>query len=118
MADLIDIAAVDDLETGHPKLVTVGDAPVCVVRLADGTIHAVHDMCTHAEESLSEGWVTGDRIECPRHGAFFSLVDGAPTTPPATLPVPVFRVEVRGGRVLVDPEPDRPHPLLDDDQTD
>jgi nitrite reductase/ring-hydroxylating ferredoxin subunit len=115
MAELVEVASFEQLEPGHPKLVTVGDRPVCVVRLADDSVHAIHDVCTHAEESLSEGWVEGDRIECPRHGAFFSLRDGAATTPPATLPVPVFRVEVHQGRVLVDPTPDRPHPLLDDE---
>ena len=32
-------------------------------------------------------------------------------TPPATLPLPVFPVEVRDGRVLVTPAPSHPHPI-------
>ena len=72
----------------------------------------VHDVCTHALESLSGGWVEGDRIECPRHGAAFSLRSGEALTPPAIRPLPTFAVEVRDGRVLVDPTPSRAHPLI------
>lgn len=82
------------------------------MRVGDA-VHAVHDTCTHALESLSGGWVDGDRIECPRHGATFSLVDGEALTPPASFPLPTFPVEIRDGRVLVAPEPSRPHRLLD-----
>jgi len=92
-------------------LVEVGSAPVCLVNV-DGTVLAVHDVCTHALASLSGGWVEGDRIECPRHGAAFSLRTGEALTPPASRALPTFGVEVRDGRVLVDPTPSREHPLI------
>jgi 3-phenylpropionate/trans-cinnamate dioxygenase ferredoxin subunit len=108
---LVDVAAVDDLTPGEPLLVQVDDTPVCLVRLDDEVL-AVHDVCTHALESLSGGWIDDDRIECPRHGAAFSLRSGEVLTPPATLPLPTFAVELRDGRVLVDPTPSREHPLI------
>lgn len=108
---MIDVAALEDVAPGEPHLVQVGDAPVCLVNV-DGEILAVHDICTHALESLSGGWVEGDRIECPRHGAQFSLRDGEALTPPATRALPTYRVEVRDGRVLVDPAPSHDHPLI------
>lgn len=108
---MIDVAAIADLTPGEPHLVQVAENPVCLV-LVDGTVHAVHDICTHAQASLSTGWVDGDRIECPRHGAQFSLVSGEVLTPPATRTLPTFRVEVRDGRILVDPVPSREHPLI------
>ena len=108
---MIDVAALDDLAPGEPHLVQVGETPVCLV-LVDGTVHAVHDICTHALASLSGGWVDGDRIECPRHGAQFSLVSGEALTPPATRALPIYRVEVRDGRILVDPVPSHEHPLI------
>jgi 3-phenylpropionate/trans-cinnamate dioxygenase ferredoxin component len=111
-ATLIDVAALDDLTPGEPVRVDVGGRAVCLVNV-DGTIAAVHDVCTHALESLSDGYVDGDRIECPRHGAAFSLLTGAALTPPATKPLPIFGVQVRDGRVLVDAEPSLPHPILD-----
>jgi 3-phenylpropionate/trans-cinnamate dioxygenase ferredoxin subunit len=109
---LVDVAALDDVPPGAALGVEVEGRPVCLVNV-DGAVHAVHDICTHALESLSGGWVEGDRIECPRHGALFSVVSGEALTPPANLPLPVFTVEVRDGRVLVDPTPNRPHPLID-----
>jgi 3-phenylpropionate/trans-cinnamate dioxygenase ferredoxin component len=108
---LIDVAAVGDLAPGEPTLVEVDGTPVVLVNV-DGEVLAVHDVCTHALESLSGGWVDGDRIECPRHGAAFSLRSGDALTPPAIRPLPTFAVEVRDGRVLVDPTPSHEHPLI------
>jgi len=108
---LVDVAAVAALAPGEPPLVAVEGTPVCVVRVED-EVFAVHDVCTHAMESLCAGWVDDHRIECPRHGAAFSLRTGEALTPPATRPLPTFAVEVRDGRVLVDPIPSREHPLI------
>ena len=108
---MIDVGAVEELAPGEPRLVDVEGIPVCLVNV-EGTVHAVHDICSHAMESLSGGWVDGHTIECPRHGASFSLVTGEALGPPATTPVPTFPVEVRDGRVLLDPTPSRQHPLF------
>jgi 3-phenylpropionate/trans-cinnamate dioxygenase ferredoxin subunit len=107
---MLDVAGLEALTPGQPVRVEAGDVPVCLVSV-EGTVHAIHDVCTHAMASLSEGYADGDRIECPRHGAVFSVVTGEPLTPPATRPLPTFRVEVRGDRVLLDPTPSHPHPL-------
>ena len=108
----VDVAAVADVAPGTALRVEVDGAPVALVNV-DGDIHAVHDTCTHARESLAGGYVDEDRIECPRHGAFFSVLTGEALTPPASLPLPTFPVEVRDGRVLVDPQPSHSHPLPD-----
>ena len=108
---MIDVAALDELPLGEPVLVEVDGTPVCLVNV-DGTVRAVHDVCTHAFESLSGGWVDGDTIECPRHGASFSLETGDVLSPPATRPLPTSRVEVRDGRVLLDPTPSHDHPIV------
>jgi 3-phenylpropionate/trans-cinnamate dioxygenase ferredoxin subunit len=108
---VIDVGAVADLQPGEPRLVDVEGTPVCLVNV-EGTVRAVHDVCTHAYESLSGGWVDGDTIECPRHGALFSLETGDVLSPPATRPLPTFRVEVQDGRVLLDPTPSHDHPIV------
>ena len=100
----VDAIALEDLADGEPHLVLVDDTPVCVVSV-DGEVLAVHDICTHALESLSGGWVEGDRIECPRHGAAFSLRTGEALTPPGH---PAASHVRRGGPGR--PRPDRPHP--------
>jgi len=46
-------------------------------------------------------WPDELEIECPQHGAMFSLVTGEPQTLPATQPVPVFVVERDGDDLYV-----------------
>jgi 3-phenylpropionate/trans-cinnamate dioxygenase ferredoxin subunit len=110
---MIDVAALDDVPVGGTLRVDLDGRPVCLVRVEDGGVHAVHDVCTHALESLTGGYVDGDTIECPRHGALFSVTTGAALTPPASRPLPTFGVRVSAGRVLVDPVPSHPHPIAD-----
>ncbi|MEW6581893.1 MAG: non-heme iron oxygenase ferredoxin subunit [Actinomycetota bacterium] len=110
MSALVDVAPLEELPPGGTLRVEVEGTPVCLVNV-DGVVHAVHDVCTHALESLSGGWVEEDRIECPRHGATFSVVTGEALSPPASLPLPTFRTVVEGDRILVDPTPSHPHPI-------
>lgn len=104
------VCGVDDLETDTALRVVVGGTPVAVVKDAAGEVHAIGDTCTHGDISLSEGFVEdagsdGLSLECWAHGSKFSLASGRPLTLPAYQPVPVFRVVVEGGDVLVDPTP-------------
>ena len=109
---LIDVAGLDEVAPGTALRVDVDGQAVCLVNV-DGAVVAIHDVCTHALESLSDGYIDGDRIECPRHGAAFSVRTGEALSLPATRPLPTFQVDVRDGRVLVDATPSHPHPLLD-----
>lgn len=109
---LVDVAAAADVPVDGTTKVELDGVEICLVN-AGGTIRALHNTCTHAMERMSGGWVDDERIECPRHGAAFSVVTGEALTPPATKPLPTFHVEVQDGRVLLDPTPSHPHPLLD-----
>ena len=55
--------AFDTLVEGKPVAIEVDGTPVCVVKVAD-EVFAVADTCTHSEASLSEGEVTGNKIDC------------------------------------------------------
>jgi 3-phenylpropionate/trans-cinnamate dioxygenase ferredoxin subunit len=79
-----------------------GPVDVAVVRDEDGDWHAISDVCSHGQVSLSDGEVDGSTIECWLHGSTFDLRTGAPLALPATRPVPVYPVTVDGERVLVD----------------
>jgi 3-phenylpropionate/trans-cinnamate dioxygenase ferredoxin subunit len=89
------------LRSGSPFKTIVDGVPVVVVKDAEGRLHALGDTCSHAEISLSEGFVEGGHIECWAHGATFDLATGRPLSLPATDPVPVFGVDVVDGDVLV-----------------
>jgi len=67
--------AASDIRTGEPKGVTLGGIPVALYRLEDG-VYATHDVCTHAYALLSEGYIEGDIVECPLHGALFEIRSG------------------------------------------
>ena len=91
-----------DLEPGSARRVEVDGRPVAVIRI-DDDVYAIGDTCSHAEVSLSEGWVDAEdcTIECVAHGATFDVATGEPITLPATRPVPVYEAAVVEGTVVV-----------------
>lgn len=92
--------ALSELEPGTPKRVELGGVPVSLV-LTEGEVFAIHDVCSHANVSLSEGEVEDCQIECWLHGSSFDLRTGKPSGLPATRPVPVYPVQIQGDDVLV-----------------
>lgn len=96
------VGSVSDFADGGARRVDVDGVAACVVRIG-AAFYAIGDTCSHADFSLSEGdvWPDECEIECPKHGAMFSLVDGVPKTLPATSPVPVFDVTIVGDDVKV-----------------
>lgn len=95
------VATLDDLEPGKALFVQL-DEPVCVVRMPDDTVRAVHDTCSHQEYPLHEGWVEDGEIECALHGSTFDLSSGQPQGLPAVKPIPVYACKVEDGGVWVD----------------
>jgi len=92
--------AFDSLVSGKPVAIEVDGVAVCLTRVGD-EVFAVEDTCTHSEASLSEGEVSGTKIECWLHGAEFDLRTGEALTPPATSALKTFQVEVNGNQVVV-----------------
>ena len=97
---------VDDVPVGSALRVELegpsGPVDVAVVRDSEGGWHALSDICSHGQVSLSEGEVEGCAIECWLHGSTFDLRTGKPTTLPAFEPVAVYPVQLEGDDVLVD----------------
>jgi 3-phenylpropionate/trans-cinnamate dioxygenase ferredoxin subunit len=98
------VARVEEIAPNGTLLVELGGEPVCVVRLDDDVVKAVHDTCSHQQYSLAEGWVGGNDIECALHGSMFNLDSGAPDSLPAVKPIPVYACKVEDGTVYVDVE--------------
>ncbi len=92
--------AFDSLVSGKPVAIEVDGVAVCLTRVGD-EVFAVEDTCTHSEASLSEGEVSGTKIECWLHGAEFDLRTGEALTPPATSALKTFKVEVNDNQVVV-----------------
>ncbi|MEE8602138.1 Rieske (2Fe-2S) protein [Euzebya tangerina] len=96
------VAALDDLVVGQAKQVVAGDEPICLVRTDDRTVKAVHNVCSHAQFNLDEGWVEDNHIECSLHGSSFDLDTGQPDSLPAVKPIPTYATKIDGEQVLVD----------------
>ena len=90
----------DELTQGKPKRIEVDGESVCVARIGD-EVFAIADTCSHSDASLSEGDVTGYRIECWLHGAEFDLRTGAALTPPAVEAVASYEVIQEGTSVTI-----------------
>ena len=93
--------AFDSLVEGKPVAIDHNGVTVCVARVGD-EVFAIEDTCTHSEASLSEGEITGTKIECWLHGAEFDLRTGVALTLPAVAPVDVYAVVVDGDSVTIE----------------
>jgi len=100
MTEFVRACALSDLPDEGALGVDIGDVPVAVVR-AEGEVFALHDVCSHEEVPLSEGDIYDHTVECYLHGSCFDLRSGKSTGPPATKPVPTYRVKIEGDDVYV-----------------
>ncbi len=100
MSEWLEVAKADDLKPGDHIVVDIDDVSVMVFNL-DGEFYALENVCTHDGSELSGGWVVGDQIECPFHGARFCIRTGEVKAPPAYEPVEKLPVRVRNGMVEV-----------------
>lgn len=96
----LEVTRLEELPRDRGVRVTVGEHRIALFRIGDD-VYAIGDRCSHAEASLSEGEVFDDAVECPRHGSEFDLHTGAPSSLPATSPVPTYDVAVEDGTVYL-----------------
>ena len=94
-------ANLDEIEIGGTLLVELAE-PVCLVRLGERDVRAVHDTCTHQQQPLHEGTVDGDTLVCAAHAATFDLSTGESVGVPEVAAVPMYACKVEDDAVLVD----------------
>ncbi|MGH7863586.1 MAG: bifunctional 3-phenylpropionate/cinnamic acid dioxygenase ferredoxin subunit [Candidatus Binataceae bacterium] len=98
----VKVCAVHDLKSGE-ALKFAASRPIAVFRI-DDKFYATDDTCTHAEGSLSEGYLDGDVVECAFHGAKFCIRTGKVLSLPASQPIKSYPVRLEADAVLVDVE--------------
>jgi nitrite reductase/ring-hydroxylating ferredoxin subunit len=96
------VAAVEDVPENGTLLVRCGSQPVCLYNVA-GNIYATHDLCTHGEASLADGFIIGENIECPLHQGLFHISTGKAVGAPCTKDLVVFAVRISDGEIYVAP---------------
>ena len=100
MPETIKVATVAEVPSGERKSIIVDELPALLLRAGDD-FYCIEDVCTHDGQPLTDGPFEDCAITCPRHGAKFDVKTGAPLCMPATEPIRVYPVEVRGEDVYV-----------------
>jgi 3-phenylpropionate/trans-cinnamate dioxygenase ferredoxin subunit len=97
------VATLGELPSGAKLVAEIQGTPILIVNV-HGQFYALHNICSHAEASLSEGDVDADElcVECPLHGAIFDLRSGRPRTLPAFEPVATYTVWAEGDVLFVE----------------
>ncbi|MBI3179470.1 MAG: non-heme iron oxygenase ferredoxin subunit [Deltaproteobacteria bacterium] len=94
------VAKVSEVEQGEVRRVSVGEREIALYNL-DGQYYATDDTCSHAQASLSDGFIDGGEVECPLHGARFVIQSGEVAGPPAEEPIATYPTRVQGDTVYV-----------------
>lgn len=103
MAQWIKVAQVGEIAPGRVKTVSVGDRNIALCHV-DGAYYAVDDVCTHDGGPLGQGELIGEALECPRHGARFSVKTGEVLSLPAVFPIKTYPVRVEGSDIQIELE--------------
>ncbi len=101
MGEFVKVAETKDISVGTGILVELEGERIALFN-ENGTFYAIGDVCTHSGGPLSEGDLDGDVVTCPWHAAQFDVKTGAVMSPPASDPVPTYRVKVEGGDILIE----------------
>lgn len=100
MSDWITVAKTTEIALGKFKDVQAGGKNLLVCHTPSG-FHVVDDACTHDDGPLGDGWLDGESIECPRHGAKFDVCNGKVLCLPAAVPINSYKTVVEGDQVKV-----------------
>src|SRR6185436_1621204 len=93
------VAATDISDGGTLLGHAAGEAVLLARRGAE--VYAVGATCTHYNGPLADGILVGDEVRCPWHHACFDLRTGEAVSAPALNPIPCYRIEHRGGSIVV-----------------
>ncbi len=93
-------ARTTEVGEGQIKTFSVGRKKLALAKVG-GKFFAVDDACTHLGCSLGEGAVRDGQVECPCHGARFTLATGEVRALPATAPLQTYPTRVEGETVAV-----------------
>ncbi len=98
------VADCNDVKEGEALQVRVEGEPIALYKLG-GDFHATHDVCTHAQAFLSDGYIDGDCVECPLHAGVFHIPTGKPVSGPVLAPVRIYPVKIEGQTLMVEIQP-------------
>ena len=87
------VAAANEIVAGQGHRVSIGGCDIAIFHI-DGEFFAIDDTCTHGFASLCEGFVDGDRIECPLHAGQFEIKTGKAVEAPCAIDLRTYPVRL------------------------
>ena len=105
----INLGNIVDFDNGSMKRIDVvvneKSLRFCVINIED-VVYVIDDKCSHADFSLSEGFLNEDarEVECPKHSAVFDLETGKAKCLPATQPVSTYKARIEDANVYIELE--------------
>jgi Rieske Fe-S protein len=95
------VAAVDEVAVGGVRLFTfpTADDPCILIRTAADSFVAFSQKCTHLSCAVYYA-KEQNRLECPCHQGYFSVIDGSVLQGPPQRPLPRIALERRGAQLI------------------
>ncbi|MGA3249868.1 MAG: non-heme iron oxygenase ferredoxin subunit [Paraburkholderia sp.] len=101
MSQWIDVAALNDIEDEDVMRFDHADHIYAIYRVSDN-VYASDGLCTHEQAHLSDGFVMGHVIECPKHNGRFDIRDGRPLCAPVCEKLKTYPARIEAGRILIE----------------
>lgn len=91
---------IKNLNENGKKILIIDDYKILLVN-HNGKIYAIDATCTHEDESLEDGYIDDECIECPKHGAKFDLKTGEVRSLPAFKPLKTYEIVLENGKYFL-----------------
>ncbi len=102
MPNWIEACAVDDVEAEDVIPFDHHGRNYAIYRSPDSNFFATDGLCTHEEVPLSDGFVFGHLIECPKHNGRFDYRTGQGKGVPICVNLRTYATKVDRGKVFID----------------
>ncbi len=97
----LELCKTADVDEGSAIKVEKNGLELAVFNL-NGAFYVMDDVCSHGPGSLSEGFISGDTIECDFHNGVFNIKTGEIVEPPCMIPQKTYKTFVENDKVFIE----------------
>ena len=103
MSDWIEVCQTDEIDLEDLKTFRHRGRVYAIYNTKDG-FFATAGMCTHEAQSLDEGIVVGNVIECPLHQGRFNIKTGRALSAPVCVDLKTFPIKIEDDVIYLAPK--------------
>lgn len=97
----LELCKTSEVDEGSAIKVEKGDLVLAVFNL-NGAYYVMDDICSHGPGSLSEGFISGETVECDFHNGSFNIKTGEVVEPPCMIPQKTYKTIVEDDTVFIE----------------